>query len=182
MLATVRKNAKRMGLLIDDLLALARFSRQPIVASLVDMTALARATLDEALRAEPDRMITSSLRALPSIVGDEGLLRQVWLNIYSNAVKYTRGQPSAAIETTATETNDEVVYVVKDNGAGFDMRHANKLFGTFERLHTAKEFEGTGIGLALVSRIVKRHGGRVWGHGEIGQGAIFSFALPKPKK
>jgi PAS domain S-box-containing protein len=182
MLDTVRKNAKRMGLLIDDLLALARYGRQPIVAETIDMSALARAALDEALRAEPHRQIATSMTPLPPAVADESLLRQVWLNLYSNAVKYTRGRPNAAIETSATETENELIYVVKDNGAGFDMRHVNKLFGTFERLHTAKEFEGTGIGLALVSRIVKRHGGRVWGEGEIDRGATFSFALPKPNQ
>jgi PAS domain S-box-containing protein len=182
LLDTVRKNAKRMGLLIDDLLALARYSRQPIVPEKIDMSALARATLDEALRAEPERKIATSMTPLPPAVADEGLLRQVWLNLYSNAIKYTRGRPDAAIETSATETESELIYVVKDNGAGFDMRHADKLFGTFERLHTAKEFEGTGIGLALVSRIVKRHGGRVWGQGEVDRGASFSFALPKPNQ
>lgn len=182
MLATVRKNAKRMGLLIDDLLALARCGRQPLEFERIEMNALARNTLDEVLRAEPHRNLSATIGPLPAISGDEGLLRQVWLNLYSNAVKYTRGRGDAAIETSGVETDEEVVYVVKDNGVGFDMRHADKLFGTFERLHTAKEFEGTGIGLALVARIVKRHGGRVWGHGEVDRGATFSFALPKQKE
>lgn len=181
MLGLVRRNAKRMGLLIDDLLALARYSRQPLVEELVDMHALAHASLEEVLRGEPQREVATTIGPLPPIRGDESLLHQVWLNLHANAVKYTRGR-AAAIETSAAETDDEVIYVVKDNGAGFDMRHAGKLFGTFERLHTAKEFEGTGIGLALVARIVRRHGGRVWGHGEVDRGATFSFALPKKKE
>lgn len=182
MLGTVRKNAKRMGMLIDDLLALARFSRQPLVKERVDMHALARTTFEEALRAEPARDVSSTLAPLPEVFGDEGLLRQVFFNLFSNAVKYTRGRENAVIETYAAEAEDEVVYTVKDNGVGFDMRHADKLFGTFERLHTAKEFEGTGIGLALVARIVKRHGGRVWGEGEVDRGARFSFTIPKLKE
>jgi PAS domain S-box-containing protein len=182
-LATVRKNAKRMGILIDDLLALARFSRQPLEETQVDMNELARTSLEEARRAEPDRTIATTFpAALPPVRGDEGLLRQVWLNLYSNSVKYSRGKPDAAIETTAAESNGEVVFTVRDNGAGFDMRYADKLFGTFERLHSAKEFEGTGIGLALVARIVKRHGGRVWGEGTTGKGATFHVALPKAKQ
>jgi len=183
MLGLVRKNAKRMGLLIDDLLALAKFSRQPLAPGVVDMNGLARMTLEEAVRAAgPSRKIKTSLAPLPAVRGDDSLLHQVWVNLYANAVKYTRGRSEAVIETTATETDDEIIYVVKDNGAGFDMRFVDKLFGTFERLHTAKEFEGTGIGLALVARIVKRHGGRVWGQGEVDRGATFSFALPKMKK
>lgn len=182
MLGLVRKNAKRMGLLIDDLLALARYSRQPLQEETVDLDALVRATSDEALRAEPKRKIASQIAALPSVHGDESLLRQVFLNLYSNAVKYTRGRTEALIETTVEETVDEVIVTVKDNGAGFDMRYAAKLFGTFERLHTVKEFEGTGIGLALVARIVKRHGGRVWGEGEVNKGATFHVALPKQAK
>lgn len=188
-LAIVRKNAKRMGLLIDDLLALARCSRQPIVEQEVDMDALARATLDEVLRTEPDRTIAVRMSPLPSVRGDESLLRQVWVNLYSNAVKYTRGRADARIETFAIiedghedEERGAIRYIVKDNGAGFDMRHAGKLFGTFERLHSAKEFEGTGIGLALIARIVNRHGGQVRGAGEVDKGATFEFSLPKTRK
>lgn len=181
-LGVVRRNARRMGLLIDDLLALARFSRQPLAPSAVDMDALARGTLGELARAEPDRSITMRFGGLPPVHGDEGLLRQVWLNLYANAIKYTRRREVALIETGSSETADEVVFTVRDNGAGFDMRHVDKLFGTFERLHTDKDFEGTGIGLALVARIVRRHGGRVWGHGEVDKGATFSFALPKREK
>ncbi|MBX3233987.1 MAG: PAS domain S-box protein [Labilithrix sp.] len=179
MLGLVRKNAKRMGLLIDDILALSRTGRQPLVAEDIDMDALAKSALEDALRTEPDRVIRTTIASLPPAWGDASLLRQVWVNLYTNAVKYTRGREDATIDTSAAETPTEIVYTVSDNGAGFDMRYADKLFGTFERLHSAKEFEGTGIGLAIVARIMKRHGGRAWGEGEVGRGATFHVALPR---
>jgi len=142
------------------------------------MNGIANAAVEEALRADPKRTISVTTAPLPPAWGDVGLLRQAWTNLYSNAVKYSRGRADATVETTAHETATEIVYTVKDNGAGFDMRYVDKLFGTFERLHSPREFEGTGIGLALVARIIKRHGGRAWGEGD--RGATLHFALPKP--
>lgn len=178
LLGVVLRNAQRMGVLIDDLLAFARLGRQAITLAEVDMRAVAQQMLDEAKRAEPGRAYEVRLGALPPVVGDTVLLGQVWANLLANAVKYTRGRAPAIIEVSAEVSDAETIYRVRDNGVGFDMQYAGKLFGVFERLHLTSEFEGTGVGLALVDRIVKRHGGRVWAHASPGNGATFWFALP----
>jgi light-regulated signal transduction histidine kinase (bacteriophytochrome) len=173
----ISKNTQRMGQLIDDLLRFARLSRHEIRVSRVDMRALARAAGAEVF--EPDRSIELNVAELPCARGDAALLRQVWLNLLGNAVKYTRPRSPAIIEVTGDEQEGELLYSVKDNGVGFDARYQGKLFGVFERLHAASEFEGTGVGLALVQRIVRRHGGWVRAEGRVGEGATFTFALPK---
>ena len=174
LLGVVRGNARRMGQLIDDLLAFSRLGRQAATIAPVDMMRLAREAAEELKGSR-----TLELGALPQAKGDAALLRQVWLNFVGNALKYSSKKPDARVEIGGREEARENVYWVRDNGAGFDMRYADKLFGVFQRLHRAEEFEGTGIGLAIVQRIVTRHGGRVWAEGRPGEGACFYFSLPK---
>ena len=168
---------RRMARLIDDLLALSRLSRAEMRKSPVDMTALADSVFqDLSAPGEPDRL-EFRLQNLPQAVGDPNLLRQVWINLLSNAVKFSSRRDRALIEVGGEQAGHECVYWVRDNGAGFDMQYAPKLFGVFQRLHSEKEFKGTGVGLAIVQRVVHRHGGRVWAEGSPGKGAIFHFSL-----
>ena len=164
-LRSVRGNAQQMGRLVDDLLAFARLGRQPIRKQTVDTAKLVRQSLDE-LRGEQDgRRIEIILGDLPPCDAEPALLKQVWTNLLSNAIKYTRGREVATIEVGCRVDGDppgERTYFVKDNGVGFDMRYVDKLFGVFQRLHRAEDYEGTGVGLAIVQRIIHRHGGRVW--------------------
>ncbi len=180
LLGVIDQNTRRMGQLIDDLLAFSRLGRTDLTTEPVDMKELTRLVADDVQRAESDRNGTLEIRIdpLPPARGDRGLLRQVISNLMLNAAKFTRGRPSARIEVGSHPNGDEVVYYVKDNGAGFDGRYADKLFGVFQRLHSAEEFDGTGVGLAIVKRIVQRHGGRVWAEGAVNQGATFYFTLP----
>ena len=177
-LARIRAAAGRMGELIDDLLELSRVTRRQMHREPVDLSALARTVVEQLARAEPDRALEVVIAPGIRAEGDPHLLRIVLENLFGNAWKFTRGCPGARVEL-ATEALEDggVAYVVRDNGVGFDMTYAGKLFGAFQRLHSAAEFPGTGIGLATVQRIVSRHGGRVWAHGEPGQGAVFSFTL-----
>ncbi len=174
--------ANRMGRLIDDLLAFSRMNRQTIAAAEVDMGALAQDAFEKCAEQAPDRKIEITLDPMPSARGDAAMLRVVWTNLFSNAIKYTRQRETAEIEAGGREENGEHVFFVRDNGAGFDMKYAHKLFGVFQRLHADAEFEGTGVGLALVQRIVHRHGGRVWAEGKINEGATFFFTLPAGNK
>lgn len=177
-LNVIRDNAQQMGRLIDDLLSFSRLSRQPLKKmkfSPVELIKQVQSTLSSELE---NRSLTFVITDLPSCDGDPALLKQVWMNLISNAVKFTRKRDSARIEIGAFTQPGEIVYFVKDNGTGFDMRYADKLFGVFQRLHYAEEYEGTGVGLAIVQRIVRRHGGRVWAQSELGQGAAFFFSLP----
>jgi len=175
----VRDNAQRMGQLIDDLLAFSRLSRREMAWQSLNMTAMAQGVADELRAAEPQRVIVFTIAALPAAAGDAALLRQVWVNLLSNAVKFTGQREIAHIEIGGREDGDEVQYWVTDNGAGFDMQYADKLFGVFQRLHRQDEFEGTGVGLAITQRILQRHGGRIWGEGKTDSGATFGFALPR---
>jgi two-component system sensor histidine kinase/response regulator len=175
----VRKNAAKMSHLIDDLLAFSRLGRKPLMVRKVDMTRLAESALNAIQVAGSERRWEVRLDRLPEAHGDEALLQQVWSNLVSNAAKYSSGQAVSVLEIGGRQENGERIYYVKDNGVGFDMQYANKLFQVFSRLHKASEFEGTGFGLALVYRIVSRHGGRVWAEGSPGQGATFYFALPE---
>jgi PAS domain S-box-containing protein len=173
----VRSGAQRMSRLIDDLLALSRFGRQPLNKRPIAPADLARQVLSD-LRAEQEgRRVEIVIGDLPTCQADPGLLRQVFFNLLSNALKYTRKCEVARIEIGCQEQDGEPVYFVKDNGAGFDMQYAAKLFGVFQRLHGAEEYEGTGVGLAIVQRVIHRHGGRIWAEAEVNQGATFWFTL-----
>ena len=170
--------ARRMGQLIDDLLRFSRLGRQEIRRGAVDMTALARSVFQELTAQEPQRTVQWELAPLPPARGDAALLRQVWVNLLSNALKFTQHRDRAVIQAGSRTEGGQMIYFVKDNGAGFDMRFAPKLFGVFQRLHRNDEFPGTGVGLALVQRILHRHGGRVWAEAQVNQGATFYFSLP----
>ncbi|OGA95943.1 MAG: hypothetical protein A3G27_00655 [Betaproteobacteria bacterium RIFCSPLOWO2_12_FULL_66_14] len=179
LLSVVRGSSLRMGRLIDDLLAFSRLGRQTPVKKHFDTGALVREVLAELRIAEERAAAVVALGELPPSWGDRALLKQVWSNLVSNAVKYSGGRPAPRIEISGGESADETSYRVKDNGAGFDMRYYDKLFGVFQRLHAESEFPGTGVGLAIVQRVVTRHGGRAWAQGRPGEGAEFFFSLPK---
>jgi two-component system sensor kinase len=147
----------------------------------VEMTALIRGVFQELTAGIPAERIAFRVSELPPCRGDAALLRHVWANLLGNALKYSSGRARAEIEVGGRQEAAECVYFVRDNGAGFDMKYVHKLFGPFQRLHSVREFEGTGVGLAIVQRIVRRHGGRVWAEGEVGAGATFGFALPLRK-
>ena len=179
LLGVISSNAQRMSVLIDDLLAFSRTARAEVRHTRLDMEEIARSVFEEVAGGPETRTKTEfQLGELPNAEGDAPLLRQVWVNLLSNAVKYSSHAEKPVVEVTGEIEGDFAVYRVRDSGAGFDMAYADKLFGVFQRLHSVAEFEGTGIGLALVKRIVTRHGGRVWAEGEVGKGATFSFALP----
>jgi len=181
-LARIRRSAMRATALLEDLLQLSRAGRAALSMERVDMAALARESFAQVRAAEDeaDDAVEFLVDPLPDAVGDRALLGALLANLLSNALKYSRGREKRRIRVTGRMEHGECIYEVEDNGHGFDMRFANKLFGLFERLHGAEEIEGTGVGLAMVARIVKRHGGRVWAHGRPGQGARFGFALPAP--
>jgi PAS domain S-box-containing protein len=182
-IGVIRGEAQRMGRLIDDLLAFSRLGRQRAEPVAIDMQSLARKVFEELAALEPGRRVHLDLHPLPPAFGTEAMIRQLWTNLIGNAVKFTGQRESAEIEIGATPGEvGEQVYYIRDNGAGFDMRYADKLFGVFSRLHSTENFSGTGVGLALVKRIVDRHGGRVWGEGEVGKGATFFFTIPDPRK
>ena len=166
-----------MGVLIDDLLTFSRLSRLPLNKQAVSMTRLAQEALEESNGQQAGRQIDVHIGDLPSCEGDAALLKQVWVNLISNALKYTRKRDAARVEIGSKPQNGENVYFVSDNGTGFDMKYVHKLFGVFQRLHRADEFEGTGVGLAIVQRVVHRHGGRVWAEAALDKGATFHFTL-----
>jgi signal transduction histidine kinase len=177
-LTVISEAAQRMGELIDDLLAFSRISRSQLSAVELDHDALVAAVIRDGRYESEDRPITWSIAPLPRICADPAMLRQVWSNLIANAVKYSSKHPSPRIEISAGVSGSEHVFAVRDNGVGFDMAYVDKLFGVFQRLHGATEFEGTGIGLANVRRIVSRHAGRTWAEGRVGEGATFFFSLP----
>lgn len=178
LLAVVRSNSRAMAHLIDDLLAFSRLGRKPITISSVDMQELAMQCFEEVLPTNGTPRPQLVTQPMPAGRGDAMLLKQVWMNLMSNAVKFSSRREGPEIEIGGRIDGDENVYFVRDNGAGFDMRYYDKLFGVFQRLHRQEEFAGTGVGLAIVHRIVTRHGGRVWAESELGGGAIFYFSLP----
>lgn len=175
----ISRETVRMGMLIDDLLAFSRLSRMQMNSTEIDMRAMAEFTVKELTAGQDGREIEYLLEEMPASMGDTGMMRQVWANLLANAVKFTSGRKQAVIEVKSTQSAEEVVYSVRDNGVGFDMEYADKLFGVFQRLHSEEEFEGTGVGLAIVQRVIHRHGGRVWAEGEVDKGATFYFALPR---
>jgi PAS domain S-box-containing protein len=178
-LQTIRYSAQQMGALIDDLLAFARLNRQEMNKRPIDTGRLVRSTLDELGFPWPNRSVEVRIGDLPASSGDPVLLKQVWMNLLSNALKYTGKREKAALEIGCMKTDEADTFFVRDNGTGFDMRYANKLFGVFQRLHRVEDYEGTGVGLAIVQRIVHRHGGRVWAEAAVDRGATFYFTLEK---
>ncbi len=177
LLDIIKSNAKRMGQLIDDLLSLSKTGRKELMMRHIDMNKLVRSVIDEQLLLTGN-IATVKIENLEPAECDSGLLRQVWINFISNAIKYSREKEKPVIEINSSKIAHEIVYSIKDNGVGFDMKYADKLFGVFQRLHRIDEFEGTGVGLAVVQRIVNKHGGRVWADAEVNKGATFYFSLP----
>jgi signal transduction histidine kinase len=178
--ALILESAKRMGNLIDDLLAFSRIGRKEAHTTMVSLQQLVQEARTEVAQETDGRNINWKIDELPACYGDRSMLRLALVNLVSNAVKFTRTRPQAEIEiASANNTTDQIVVFVRDNGVGFDMKYVNKLFGVFQRLHGPEAFEGTGIGLATVQRIVHRHGGRVWAEGLVNAGATFYFSLPK---
>ncbi|MGE0130840.1 MAG: PAS domain S-box protein [Blastocatellales bacterium] len=179
LLKTICDNAQNMGRLIDALLAFSRLGRQEMHLAGIRMSEVARAVCDELRGAASERKLQFNLQPLPPAYGDQAMIRQVWVNLLSNAIKFTSPRDVAVIEVGAEEEENHNVYFVKDNGVGFEMKYADKLFGVFERLHSDSEFAGTGVGLAFVQRIIQRHGGRVWAEGKVDEGATVYFTLPR---
>lgn len=177
LLDTIRRGSESMSRLVNDLLNLAHVGRQEMKKERVSLNLLIEEVIAELARETQGRGIEWHITQLPPTVGDPGLLKQVFANLLSNAIKYTRPRSRAVIEIGLRTMNNERIIFVRDNGVGFSMKYAAKLFGVFQRLHRAEEFEGTGVGLAIVERVVKRHGGRIWAESEINQGATFCFTL-----
>jgi light-regulated signal transduction histidine kinase (bacteriophytochrome) len=176
-LGRVRAASQRMAQLIDDLLNLSRVSRTEMRRGEVDLSTLAREIVEELRKTEPSRQVEAAVAPGLTASGDARLLRVVLANLLGNAWKFTRKKPQARIEFGLADKDGGQAYFVRDEGAGFDMAYVGKLFGAFQRLHSAGEFEGTGIGLATVQRIIRRHGGKVWAEGAVGKGATFYFTL-----
>jgi light-regulated signal transduction histidine kinase (bacteriophytochrome) len=168
-----------MGQLVDDLLAFSRISRNELVKVNIPMHTMVTNFCNELKKEQAGRIIEFRIGHLFPALADNIAIKQVWLNLISNAIKYSRHKEKTIIEIGSEIKGDEIVYHIKDNGAGFDMRYVDKLFGVFQRLHSEEEFEGTGVGLAFVHRIIFKHGGRVWGEGKVNEGATFYFTLNK---
>ncbi|MFZ6012364.1 MAG: hybrid sensor histidine kinase/response regulator [Bacteroidota bacterium] len=176
-LIKIQNNAQRMGMLIDDLLSFSRINKHEILRSETNMEDIVRKSIAEISDVVPHHA-DISVTALPPALADRSLISQVWFNLISNAIKYSSKKDCPRIEIGADIKKEDVTYFIRDNGAGFDMNYANKLFGAFQRLHHDTEFEGTGIGLAIVNRIITRHNGRVWAESKVGDGATFYFSIP----
>lgn len=181
LLNIIRDNTKKMGQLIDDILLLSRAGRQDMNSTKVDMKSLAQSVYNDFSNQTEDRNINLTIEELPVTYGDRALLYQVYTNLIGNAIKFTSNKDPAEITVGYEDKKGEYIFFVSDNGAGFNMKYINKLFGLFQRLHSPEEFEGTGVGLTIVQRIVKRHDGKVWGEGEVDNGATIYFSLPKAK-
>ncbi len=178
LLGVIQDNAKKMGTLIDELLAFSRLGRKELNKTKVNTKELTENIIDEYYKSSLDRL-EIKVGDLPEITADYSLMHQVFQNLISNAIKYSVNAEKPQIEISNKSDKGKIIIFVKDNGAGFNMQYANKLFGVFQRLHSSHEFEGTGVGLAIVKRIINRHGGDVWAEGEIGKGATFYFSIPK---
>jgi light-regulated signal transduction histidine kinase (bacteriophytochrome) len=175
----ISESAKQMGLLIDNLLAFSGMGRSAMQREWVESCALVEQVREELAPDMQGRIIDWKIGKLPRVYADKALMKQVWMNLLGNAIKYSRNRKQAEIEVGCKEGPAEFEFFVRDNGAGFDMQYLSKLFGIFQRLHLKEEFEGTGIGLANVQRIIARHGGKTWAEGEVNVGATFYFTLPK---
>lgn len=173
----ISRGSERMGQLIHDLLEFSRFSRKPLTQQTVCVSNQVQEIVAGLKKESVERRVDVQVGVLPDCTGDASLLEQVWVNLLSNAFKFTRHQKEARIEIGSREEESGTVYFVRDNGAGFNMKYADRLFGVFQRMHLQDEFEGTGIGLSIVQRIVQRHGGRIWAESEVGKGASFYFTL-----
>lgn len=178
LLKVVRENTIRMSQLIDDILKFSRTGRVEITFTEIDMEKLAQAVIEELQPTIAGSKLQLEIEHIPSVTGDRAMMRQVFVNLLSNAIKFSRTKETPMIKVGATVKENEVIYYVKDNGVGFDMQFVDKLFGVFQRLHSVTEFEGTGIGLAIVKSIITRHGGRVWADSKLSEGATIYFALP----
>ena len=177
-LHAITHNSKKMGDLIDDLLAFSRLGRKQVALTDINMSALVESVKEELFSAGDKHRTEFNMKVLPHAKGDQALIRQVWINLISNAIKYSQHKSRIIIEIGSYEKDKLLVYYVKDNGAGFDMEYYDKLFGVFQRLHSQEEFEGTGIGLAIVQKVVQRHNGTVWAESKVNEGATFYFSLP----
>jgi light-regulated signal transduction histidine kinase (bacteriophytochrome) len=177
LLNVIRENAQKMGLLIDDLLAFSRLGRQEIKKTKVDMADVFSSALKDITKNVVHKAEVK-IAPLPSVMADSSLMGPVVINLLSNAIKYSSTKDNPLVEVSCSLQNGEYVFKIQDNGVGFEMEYVHKLFGVFQRLHTADEFEGTGVGLAIVERIVKKHNGRVWAEAEVDKGATFYFTLP----
>lgn len=178
LLGLVRTNTQKMDKLITDILTLSRISRSEHKLGVVDMTKMAKSMFNEVVSSEERAKLTFSLGELPLANADATYLKQVWINLISNAVKFSSERRKPLIRIGGHTENGNNIYYIADNGVGFNQEYAHKLFGVFQRLHRADEFEGTGVGLAIVKRIILRHGGKVWAKGKEGKGATFYFSLP----
>jgi len=176
-LQSIINNSKKMGELIDDLLAFSKLGRKQVTVSEIDMTDLVKSVQEELLFEDYNNVPEFEMDILPQAIGDKSLIKQVWINLISNAIKYSRHKIKIKIEIGAYKKDNLIVYYVKDGGAGFDMQYYDKLFGVFQRLHSQEEFEGTGIGLAIVQKIVHRHNGTVWAESTVNEGSCFYFSL-----
>lgn len=181
LLKVIRENSQKMDRLISDLLTLSRVTRSELSLMTIDMSEMAVSVFNETADSDEIKTVTLVIDALPKANADPNLLKQVWSNLISNSLKYSRPKKDRRIEITGLEEEESVTYYVKDNGVGFNPEYSAKLFDTFQRLHGTKEFEGTGIGLSIVQRIILRHGGAVGGHGTEGEGATFWFSIPKSR-
>jgi PAS domain S-box-containing protein len=179
LLNIIRSNARSMGELIEGLLTFSHLGRRPLDQADINMEELAKSVFDEVQSAYKERQVVLELQSLPPAFGDRAMIRQVLYNLISNAFKFTRPKENPSVEIGFEDGGNQHTFYVRDNGVGFDMQYSQKLFGVFQRLHSVDEFEGTGVGLALVQRIVLRHGGRVWAEGKINEGSTFYFSLPK---
>lgn len=179
--SVIQDNAQKMGELIDDLLTFSRMGRTTMSFSEIDMKNMANAIYHEVTDVEERKRIDFSIGDLPRVEGDTTMMRQVWVNLISNAVKFSAKRERTVISVSCDTKEEELIYTIKDNGAGFNMKYKDKLFGVFQRLHGDKEFEGTGVGLALVQRIIQRHGGEIWAQSELDKGAVFFFSLSRKR-
>ncbi|SDL59603.1 His Kinase A (phospho-acceptor) domain-containing protein [Pedobacter sp. ok626] len=176
-LQSIINNSKKMGELIDDLLAFSKLGRKQVTVSEINMADLVKLVQEELLFEDYENIPEFNVGVLPHAKGDKSLIKQVWVNLISNAVKYSKHKEKTSIEIGAYQKDNLIVYYIKDEGAGFDMQYYDKLFGVFQRLHSQEEFEGTGIGLAIVQKIIDRHNGTVWAESAINQGSCFYFSL-----
>jgi len=181
-LQNIRKGSQNMNQLVDDLLNLARVGRQELKREITPLNPLVDEVIADLRRDTEKREIEWRIEALPTVQCDPGLIKQVFVNLLSNAVKYTRPRAKAVIEVGYQYVDEELVFFVRDNGVGFNMKYSNKLFGVFQRLHRADEFEGTGVGLATVDRIIRKHGGRIWADSELDKSTTFYFTLDRARK